>query len=70
MKHKDKDDCKQEPTISRIEMKIDNIDEKIDRFIERIATLEASMGFIKGGVLYVIIPIVLCLVGAYIKNLF
>ena len=50
-------ECSQEKIISRIEEKIDILDVKINRFIERTSILETKMGFIATVVL-VCLPII------------
>lgn len=45
-----------------VEIKIDRIECKIDRFIERVSKLETSLSFIKNFALYVLIPILVFIV--------
>jgi preprotein translocase subunit SecY len=54
----DCDKCKYEVSISRIEAKIDGIDEKLDRFLEKTIKVETQMGSVLTGFV-VIGPIVI-----------
>ena len=57
--------CNQEPTIERIDKKLDIIDSKIDSFIQRTTVLETTMGFIKTGFLVFITPIIIMVIKHY-----
>jgi hypothetical protein len=52
-------ECDQEPIISRIEKKVDSIDDKLDSFLNKTTRLETQMGFIKTGFTVIIAPLLI-----------
>lgn len=57
--------CEQEPIIERIEKKIDSIDDKLGKYLEKTAILETKMGFITTGLLVVVVPLILAVIKFY-----
>ena len=64
MNHK----CTQEPSIERIEKKVDSIDAKLDRYLEKTAVIETKMGFITTGILVVVVPLLLTMIKFYFSK--
>jgi hypothetical protein len=62
-------ECRQEPTILRIETKIDSIDEKLDRYNQKTVVNETQIGVIKTGFIVVVGPIIVGLIIYLITNL-
>lgn len=50
--------CKQEPTISKIEKKLNNIDLKLDRFLVKTTRIETIIGILKALCIVVLGPII------------
>lgn len=51
-------ECKQEPTIRNIDKKLDIIDAKLDRYLEKTTRMETKMGFISTGFVVLIAPMI------------
>ena len=49
--------CKQEPTISKIERKLNNIDLKLDRFLVKTTRIETIIGILKAIFIVIIAPV-------------
>jgi hypothetical protein len=62
-------DCKQEPTISRIDKKLDVIDEKLDKFLEKTTRIETQMGAVKTGFVVVLGPAIVAAITYVIEHL-
>ena len=50
--------CKQEPVIHNIDKKLDVIDAKLDKYLEKTVQTETKMGFITTGLVVLIAPII------------
>jgi hypothetical protein len=61
-------ECTQEPTISRIDKKIDVIDEKLDKYLEKTIQTETRVGFITTGFIILIAPVIVGVILFFIKG--
>ena len=57
--------CDQESSIERVEKKVDSIDAKLDKYLEKTTVLETKMGFVTTGVLVVVVPLLLAIIKFY-----
>ena len=57
--------CNQESSIERVEKKVDSIDAKLDKYLEKTTVLETKMGFVTTGVLVVVVPLLLAIIKFY-----
>ena len=62
------DKCKYESTISRVEKKLESIDEKLDRFLEKTTRVETQMAAVMTGFI-VIGPICIGTIIYIIQNM-
>ena len=60
--------CSQESSIERVEKRLESIETKIDKFIQRVTVLDTQFGFVKTGLLVVVVPVLVYIIQQFIRG--